>query len=408
MALFNIKKEKSEEKAKKSEEDKNLYTNIFEKKAEKKEEDSKIISGVFAKKKAEKPKKEEHILGELPELEKKIIGAFDPTKRNMKIVRSLFIILVVLSILSIGFFYIELNPEFDLFNNLRGPNTAQQLNNSEAEVISAQTSINQKNLLLLHYYLDELSYLSDTYAKARTDNIPVQNLINIQSRITLAYENAQAKWKEPREVGKIEQNVFVNELRTVFQSDIQALKQEEQTSAIVQQIEDNEAAARLNVNTKLNSFFNKNTDNLKQNLPQDDSLIFAMTQEALAILQNDFSVISSIKKDRIAWSVIVNEIERVTKTVDNLYNTGFFEDLGGIQYAAYDFDSATNRIVLSGRVKRDDGSTFTLITNLIDALENSELFANVDNRSYPKTGTQEAGFVSTFRIELTFVKENQT
>jgi hypothetical protein len=85
MPLFDIKKSKD---SKGSEDKSNVYTNIFEKKEEKKAEkdESKVISGVFAKEE-EKTKPKEKILGPLPELQKKVIGAFDPTKRNLKIIR---------------------------------------------------------------------------------------------------------------------------------------------------------------------------------------------------------------------------------------------------------------------------------------------------------------------------------
>jgi hypothetical protein len=135
-------------------------------------------------------------------------------------------------------------------------------------------------------------------------------------------------------------------------------------------------------------------------LPQDDSKLLALATESLEILKNDFTDISNLKAHRVRWAVILDEIERITKSIDTLYNTGFFEELGGIKYSAFDFDSETNQIILIGQAKRDDGTTFTLIANLIDALEQSQLFYNVDNRSFPKSGSEEKGYVSSFRIEL--------
>jgi len=37
-------------------------------------------------------------------------------------------------------------------------------------------------------------------------------------------------------------------------------------------------------------------------------------------------------------------------------------------------------------------------------LENSEVFMNVDNRTYPKTGSEETGYMSSFRIELSLTE----
>ncbi len=394
--------EDTTKKEKGQEEGGNLYTNIFEKKspaAEEKPQTTELVEGVLEKKEAEE-KPEEKILGPIPELDKKIVGAFDPTKRNLKIAKFFFYFVITLSILSIGFFYAELNPEFDLLAGLRGPNTAQQLDNSKQDILTLQTSINQKNYVLMASYLQELSYLSDSYSVARTAAQPSDELASIQDQILTAYVNAQAKYREPIKVGKIDEQEFNDALKTELRNEINVLNKEEPTQNILQEINTYSAALQLVNNKNLSAFFSKNTDDIRMDLPQDDSKLFALTQESLEILKNDFTDISNLKAHRVRWAVILDEIERITKSIDTLYNTGFFEELGGIKYSAFDFDSETNKIILIGQAKRDDGTTFTLIANLIDALEQSQLFYNVDNRSFPKSGSEEKGYVSSFRIEL--------
>lgn len=380
----------------------NLYTNIFEKKSpteQEKPQTTELIEGVNVKKEKE-AKSDENILGPIPELEKKIVGAFDPTKRNLKIIKIVFISIAVLCVLSIGFFYTELNPDFDLFSTLRGPNTAQKLQNSNQAIISTQTSINQKNHLLMAFYLQELSYLSDTYAKARKEGLNDSGLADLQERILLAYENAQTKFKEPIKVANIPEENFINALKNELREEINLLKKEELTDVIIQDINNYSTALDLVSNKNLTKFFNKNTEDIRNDLARDDSSLLILTQEALDIVKNDFSNVNVLKENRIKWSSIIEEIETITKEEDTLYNTGFFEELGGIKYSAFDFDSENNRIVLTGQVKRDDGTTFTLITNLLDSLEQSQMFKQVENRSYPKTGDEDMGYTSTFRIEL--------
>lgn len=398
MPLFDIKKSEKAKKPEKKEE--NLYTNIFEKKEEKKEDDSKVLSGVFAKKDQSK----ENILGPLPELEKNLIGSFDPSKRNLKIVEILFGSLLGILVLSVGFFYAELNPKFDLLTSLRGPNTVQQLNNAKNSIITTQTSINQKNYLLMSYFLQKLSYLSDGYAKVRRgDDAAVKQAV--QEDIITTYENAATKWKEPIAAGDISEDTFKTQLKKEFQNELNQLKKEDPTTSVNAEIKNYTAALQTLNNRQLGVIFKHNADDMRSDLPRDDTKLFALTQDVLGTLTNDFSTISKIKLSRIQWSIIVQEIERVTKSVDTLYNTGFFEQLGGIQYTNFDFDATNNKIILSGQAKRDDGSTFTLIVNLIDALENSDLFMNVDNRTYPKTGDEEKGYISTFRIELSLADD---
>ena len=407
MPLFNIKKpSKAKEKQKGKEEspkNENLYTNIFEKKEEKKKDDSKVLSGVFAKEK-EKKKPKENILGPLPELEKNLIGSFDPSKRNLHILKIITGSLLGALLLAFSFFYAELTLSFDLLSGIRGPNTAQQLNNTENSIITTQTSINQKNYLLLSYYLQKLSYLSDGYAKIR-DEENTAAIQAVQNDIILTYENASVKWEESIAAGGIPRDTFVVQLRKEFQNELKQLRKETPGAAVNAEIKNYSAALAILNNNQLKKVFTHNTDDIRSDLPRDDSKLFALTQNVLGTLANDFSTISEIKMNRIKWSIIVQEIERVTKSIDTLYNTGFFEELGGISYSNFDFDSTTNRIILSGQAKRDDGTTFTLIVNLIDALENSPVFTNVDNRSYPKTGDEDKGYLSSFRIELSLAKD---
>lgn len=380
----------------------NLYTNIFQKKPkaqEEKPQTTQLVEGVMDKK-AKEEKPEEKILGPLPELDKKIVGAFDPTKRNLKIAKFVFYLVIAISLISIAFFYIELNTNFDLLAGLRGPNAAQKLENSKQDILTLQTSINHKNYVLMASYLQELSYLSDTYARARATAVPDDELAVIQEEILKAYENAQAKFREPIKVGRIDEEEFKEALRTELRNEIRVLEGEEPTQNILQEISTYSAAMQLINNKNLSAFFSKNTDDIRLDLPQDDSKLLALANESLEILKNDFTDISNIKANRVRWAVIVDEIERITKSVDTLYNTGFFDELGGIKYSAFDFDAETNQIILIGQAKRDDGTTFTLIANLIDALEQSNLFFDVDNRSFPKSGSEEKGYVSSFRIEL--------
>lgn len=397
MPLFDIKKPS------KAKEKENLYTNIFEKKEEKKKDDSEVLSGVFAKEKENK-KPKENILGPLPELEKNLIGSFDPSKRNIHILKIIAGSLLGALVLAFSFFHAELTLSFDLLSGIRGPNTAQQLNNAKNSIITTQTSINQKNYLLLSYYLQKLSYLSDGYAKIRnTENTAI--IQAVQEDIIITYENAATKWEEPIAAGGIPKDTFIVQLKKEFQNELKQLRRETPSTAVNAEIKNYSAALAILNNNQLKKVFTHNVDDIRSDLPRDDSKLFALTQNVLETLTNDFSTISEIKMNRIQWSIIVQEIERVTKSIDTLYNTGFFEELGGIRYSNFDFDSTTNRIILSGQAKRDDGTTFTLIVNLIDALENSSVFTNVDNRSYPKTGDEDKGYLSSFRIELSLSED---
>lgn len=388
------------EKPKKTKDSGNLYTNLFTKKKKTKDEkESGVLTSVISKKDKEgKPK--EKVLGPLPELERKIIGTFDPSKKNLKMVKILLATLVVIALLASGFFYAELEPEFDMLANLRGPNTTQKLANAKAETVVLQTTVNQKNYLLLHYYMQELSYLSDSYDKARTSG-GTSELVTLQNKILTAYDNAKAVHKMTAANAGITKEEFNAALKEKFKGDIKTLSEEEPTTANLNQVYDYSTALALTNNNKIKNYLSKNTDSIKESLPQDDSALYEITQQTNVILQNEFNQIAALKQGRIKWSIIVEEIETITKSIDNLYNSGFFEELGGIQYASYNFDAESNKLTIAGIAKKDDGTTFTLITNLIDGLKQSSIFDFVDNRNYQKAGDNEKGYNSNFQIELT-------
>ncbi|MFC1810919.1 hypothetical protein ACFLZH_05445, partial [Patescibacteria group bacterium] len=80
-----------------------------------------------------------------------------------------------------------------------------------------------------------LSYLSDTYSKARTDSIPTPELQTLQEQILVAYENAQTKFREPNKASDIPEDNFKAALKIELIKEIQLLEKETITPAIVQE-----------------------------------------------------------------------------------------------------------------------------------------------------------------------------
>ena len=62
-------------------------------------------------------------------------------------------------------------------------------------------------------------------------------------------------------------------------------------------------------------------------------------------------------------------------------------------------------VVLSGQTKTIDAKNFSLITELIDAFEESPYFKNVEMRSFSKSGDEITGFTASFNLNLTIEKE---
>lgn len=108
------------------------------------------------------------------------------------------------------------------------------------------------------------------------------------------------------------------------------------------------------------------------------------------------ALISKIKSSRITWSVYLDEIEKLTKRVDPLFNTEFAGSLS-LDEVRFTTDGT---LMVTGSTKTDDSKNFTLVSDLIDAYEESDYFTKVEDRSYSKSDDTES-FTGNFRISLT-------
>lgn len=108
------------------------------------------------------------------------------------------------------------------------------------------------------------------------------------------------------------------------------------------------------------------------------------------------ALISNIKASRVAWSVYLDEIEKLTKNVDPLFNTEFPGSLS-LEEIRFTTDGT---LMVTGKTTTDDSKNFTLVSDLIDAYEGSDSFMNVEDRSYTKSDEAES-YTGNFRISLT-------
>ncbi|MEK9159999.1 MAG: hypothetical protein AAB383_04685 [Patescibacteria group bacterium] len=108
------------------------------------------------------------------------------------------------------------------------------------------------------------------------------------------------------------------------------------------------------------------------------------------------ALISKIKSARLTWSVYLDEIEKLTKSVDPLFNTEF---PGSLSLSEVRF-TTDGTLMVTGSTLTDDSKNFTLVSDLIDAYEDSDYFSNVEDRSYSKSDEAET-YTGSFRISLT-------
>jgi hypothetical protein len=130
-----------------------------------------------------------------------------------------------------------------------------------------------------------------------------------------------------------------------------------------------------------------------------DEEIQALMAAYSTMSQNVSTTINAIREDRIEWITYINGIERLTKSVDPLFNTEFPGNLS-LNEVNFGMDGT---VQLSGDSSTDDSKNFTLISNLIDIFEKSELFKDVEERNYSKSSGRDSAYTGGF--DLKFILE---
>lgn len=360
-----------------------------------------------------KVKKEDNsaVLG-APPLELKTLGIKEyRDKKILKIVKTILISLAFIFFSILVYFNIRLNPSISFF----GSNISTTLTNSTEEIKNLQTDINKNNFLSAKLKLDIFTSLSDKYNYLQTE--AASSFIDSEEKRALELELADLKkelistiksikdllsekiWIATKLEREIDTNLDLeNEYRLKFISSL-----ENDNAELILDRENNIEEIKIIENTIAlanNSAFVTalqalNFDNITDQLLED--AIKLLNENSIS----DFSEATKIKNLRVNFSEIIYKIDEITKTQDITYGRGLYNELGGIRYNTYTFESKSRKISLNGETKTDDGKNFTLTANLLDALENSKDFKNVTNGSYSKNLVEDENkFTSNFTISL--------
>lgn len=366
---------------------------------------------------------EEPILGLAPVVDNSLLEDLEPPKSILLIgLKATFGVLIAVSIFSFLFFESQLSTKFDLITNTLGvPNTSKELAATNDEITTLQIDLNFYQYLEVKGALDRLSYYGDSF---------IQNYETMSSQTALSKEKSQAKADMGKTRKQIETafltlrdyynaNFTAPLIDTNFteQASLEAMFQErskatftEKATALANnpdkeakkeyknylqtaQLVGNTAVKSLVLSSDIKAMSNKQLYDFIKNV---NSLVF-----------NDLSIIQMIKENRIKWSDVMNEIERRTMDVDDHYSENFYNQLGGIRYTSYDLDSTNKQISIIGETKKFDTTNFTMIADLIDALNRSTLFESGEMRSFSKSGTSEEGYTSTLKLTLDLQKPDE-
>ena len=359
---------------------------------------------------------EKNILEEAPEVDLSLVQDIAPPKSiTLLLLKTFFGILVVAGITSLLFFTSQLSNKLDFAGSTFNiPNISQDLTSSNSEITKLQTSLNFYRYLQLKAYLDEFSYYGDSYAKyyeisnsSTTDNADVREAAEY---LTYLNDNLRDSFMNTKEIltKTFTAPIFSEDIQNdtaLFKLFVDELKKELTKRANEFANSDDDQAKRefKNYTQTTNLAGNVSLQNLVIQTDFDDlseAELYDFINKANSLVVNDLSIIQFIKENRIKWSDIMNEIYLRTVAVDTYHSGSYFDELGGIRYTSYDLDSNGPSISIVGETKRFDTTNFTMIVNLIDELNSSDLFKDAEMRSFSKSGSADTGYTASIKLNL--------
>lgn len=410
------------------------FSNIFNNQKSKKQ-DTKVLTGIL-KKKDTSPTKMKPILGDAPVLQKTIAEERNiKLKKQLRLVQSVFVIVFLAAVGSAFYFYSELSPTFDLF----GPNTTQRLRDVNENLRGVQTQLNKYRYLAAQLDLNRFSFISSDFldktaqlADGGTGQVALSNTVseaaqslpillsNVRTQLSpnIVVETTRSLAEEEQTPQQIQKQAE-DDLRNALLADRREITQNaELTTANEQDLKLIDNTVKLVGNSRLlTTVRNASADQFAADLTEYVSTLESESRKqltgfmssVLSSTKSDIATISTIKANKIDWTGIMGGIENVTRTVDPTFGAGLAQSLGdGIFYTGYSFDTSNNKILLSGVTKTTTADNFTLISELIESLELSTDFMDVDMRSFSKAGTFADGFTSNFKIDLLLETDDAT
>lgn len=382
--------------------------------------ESDIIKNIVA---TETGEGNENILEAAPELDRSLLEEVAPPKSvTLVIFKTLFGLLVLAGLASLAFFTSQLTDKLNSITARFGlTNVSEEITASNAEILSLQTDLNFYNYLQAKAYLDQFSFEGDSYinnyqiAKSQTasnteKNAALTKMKELKPKLKQLFLAASDKYSQSFAAPLVDSKNDKLVMASIFEEQLRnKLNQKASSLAKAEDLQ----AKRDNKNylQTINLIGQSSLQNFLVSTDFDaltDEDIYNLIKQLNALIVNDMNTIQQIKENRIKWADIMNEIDVRTAEVDSHYSENFYEDLGGIRYNSYDFDSASGQISIIGETKRVDTMNFTMIADLIDELNRSELFANADKtRSFSKNGSIDEGYTATLKLTLDLEEEEQ-
>lgn len=358
-----------------------------------------------------------NILDIAPEVDMSLLADVAPPKSILLTFLKIFCVLALLfAVVAFVFFTSQLTTYFDaVTSRFDIPNVSKDFASTNKEILNTQTDLNFYRYLKLKANFDEFSYLGDGF------------LTNYDVSLSqTASEDEKQTAKEVMENAKPRLREIFLKLKDTFSLDFAApitvdgvqsaletelLFQTELKSKLTAKASELDGGSDLASKRESRNYTQASELVGKGELKSvvlatdfdvlSDEDLYNLIKQVNSLIINDMSTISAIKENRIKWSDIINEIELRTIAVDSHYNSNdLYQDVGGIRYNSYDFNSENRSISIAGETRRFDTANFSMIANLIDELNRSDFFQDAEMRAFTKSGSLTEGYTANLTLKL--------
>ncbi len=377
---------------------------------EKKDEGSNILKNLTS---SNAP--QENLLEEAPTIDFSLLKDVIPQQSPfLNILKYGFIGIAGAFLVAILFFAVTLTDAFSLVSTPFGYNSlTKQIANDNTDIIIFKTELNFNKYLLLKGYLDEFGYYGDSFAqnyeilKTQTSSVEekaaaAEKIASIKPELKKSFTSAKNIFSKEFDAPIYPIDPTQTETASLFKQKL--IDKYTSKAAELKDATDPQAKRDYKNYMQIVALIS-NTDLKGLVLSTDfdaikDENLYALINNINSVVVNDLNIIQQIKNKRVRWSDIINEIDLRTIAVDSSYNQNYYNEVGGIRYTSYDFDSESKKLSINGETKIFDTINFTTIADLIDSLNGSDIFSNAEMRSFAKSGSRDDGFIATLRISL--------
>ena len=325
-----------------------------------------------------------------------------------------FQVALVVAVIVYGYFYTQLSTNFTWFADQLGPNVETRFVQSNGELQTVQTELNLTRYRMARLWLDDVNGQIDPFqSKAAIVNSSLStdaqkalaqaDLQKLGAGIKKSLGELQKIFNQPLGIDTFARAPVTPEEREAFYASLLAAELNSQKTALSNQQNPNTEEIGIvdNVLRLVQNETFRNTIRRQDLANIKDQDLSAMLTTIRAEGTDELSLIDKIRKKRLDWGSVISDIHTIVSSTDAVFGKGLFKSVGGLLFSSYRFDSKTGRISITGLTKTSDSKTFSFIAKLIDSIEKSPKFKDIDYRSFSKSRDETGDYSSSVNLDFT-------